>query len=319
MPDVPDWLKFLIPKPASCPLVRIGGDSDGAYLVPDDLNGVTACFSPGVANFKSFEDELLDKYNIRSHMVDFSSDPHKFATPLRPGLQTFRKLWLDDRTAENSITLDQWVSEEESGTHDLILQMDIEGAEYRTLMGVTQQLLRRFRVIVLELHGLSVQHNTRFIEDTVSPLTTRLDQDFVCVHAHPNNAGGSERLDGFGVEVPRVLEVTLLRRDRLVPVPDTHKISPMIPHPLDLPVNSSNFAPLILTEDWCPGNRRCSASRERSWGIYGEFSGACIDSLLQRVTILEIENVRLRRRLDELSVLSRSTRLVRRIRHFFFR
>lgn len=38
------------PKPSPVPLVRIGGDWDGAYLVPDDLAGVAACFSPGVNN-----------------------------------------------------------------------------------------------------------------------------------------------------------------------------------------------------------------------------------------------------------------------------
>ena len=46
------------PKASPFGLIRIGGNSDGAYLVPDDLQGISCCFSPGVSDRKSFEDEL---------------------------------------------------------------------------------------------------------------------------------------------------------------------------------------------------------------------------------------------------------------------
>ena len=59
------------PKPIPYELVRVGGDADGAYLIPNDLEGVQACFSPGVANFKNFEDELVQRYGIRCHMCDY--------------------------------------------------------------------------------------------------------------------------------------------------------------------------------------------------------------------------------------------------------
>ena len=103
-------INVMIPKPSPCELVRIGGDSDGAYLVPDDLEGVQACFSPGVFNFKDFEDELATRYGIRSYMCDFSSDVEKFATPLIPGMQVFDKKWLEVSGDSNSFTLDEWVN-----------------------------------------------------------------------------------------------------------------------------------------------------------------------------------------------------------------
>ena len=37
---------------------------------------------------------------------------------------------------------------------DLLLQMDIEGAEWLALAQVSDRVLSRFRIIVLELHGL---------------------------------------------------------------------------------------------------------------------------------------------------------------------
>jgi hypothetical protein len=142
------------PKPCPVPLIRVGGDKDGAYLLPDDLQGIKACFSPGVNNFKNFEDELLEKFGIISHMCDFSSDVEKFKTPLQPG-QTFKKKWLDVDDKKDSISLNEWVTElEPDSNQDLLLQMDIEGAEYRNILNTSESILQRFRIIVIELHGL---------------------------------------------------------------------------------------------------------------------------------------------------------------------
>jgi hypothetical protein len=41
------------------PLIRLGADGDGGYLVPDDLEDVAACFSPGVDDRASFESAMI--------------------------------------------------------------------------------------------------------------------------------------------------------------------------------------------------------------------------------------------------------------------
>jgi hypothetical protein len=47
--------RLLKPIPFPSGLIRLGGPSDGGYLVPDDLDGVVSCFSPGVGEAASFE------------------------------------------------------------------------------------------------------------------------------------------------------------------------------------------------------------------------------------------------------------------------
>lgn len=89
--DVLQLVDMMRPVPCPMGLIRIGGTEDGAYLVPNDLEGIQACFSPGVNNFKRFEDELTLRYRIPCHMCDYSSSPEKFTTPLIPNLQTFEK------------------------------------------------------------------------------------------------------------------------------------------------------------------------------------------------------------------------------------
>ena len=47
------------------PLIRIGSAHDGGYLIPNDLGGISACFSPGVEVNSSFELDLLQKNRHR--------------------------------------------------------------------------------------------------------------------------------------------------------------------------------------------------------------------------------------------------------------
>jgi hypothetical protein len=63
-------------------LIRIGGETDGGYLVPDDLEGIEYCFSPGVAETAGFESELA-KRGIRSFLADFSVDGLRESKMLR--------------------------------------------------------------------------------------------------------------------------------------------------------------------------------------------------------------------------------------------
>jgi len=47
-------------------LIRVGSDYDGGYLIPDDLDQVKYCFSPGVSDNISFETQLSTDYKINS-------------------------------------------------------------------------------------------------------------------------------------------------------------------------------------------------------------------------------------------------------------
>jgi hypothetical protein len=247
------------PKPSPYPLLRIGGDADGSYLLPDDIAGIEACFSPGVNNFKFFEDYLADHYGIASHMCDKSSDIEKFRTPMKPGLQTFIKKWLDVDGGEDSVALADWVAAHCPGTGDLLLQIDIEGAEYRNLLATPPEVLRRFRIIVIEVHGLIRLTDPAIFDTVLAPFLTLLDQDFICVHAHPNNCCGDITLPGIGVNIPRVHELTFLRRDRFTAPGAGPLIAPVLPHPLDVGRNARSNPPLFLNEAWFDGPRPDSA------------------------------------------------------------
>jgi hypothetical protein len=206
-------------------LIRIGGSGDGGYLVPDDLVGVEACFSPGVALNASFEAQLAER-GIRSFMADYSVD----SPPIENPLFDFQKKFLGvDSSEPNFIRLDEWVEQKYPDGRDLILQMDIEGAEWPILADAQLETLRRFRIVVLEIHDLDVMLTSTAGLRIVEAVFQKLQSVFVTAHIHANNC--TKAVQYRGAPIPPILEVTLLRKDRCSP---SHQgLTVQIPHPLD--------------------------------------------------------------------------------------
>jgi hypothetical protein len=50
-------ISLLWPITTQHELIRLGGNGDGGYLVPDDLDGLDYCFSPGVSITANFEND----------------------------------------------------------------------------------------------------------------------------------------------------------------------------------------------------------------------------------------------------------------------
>ncbi len=68
---VAEFLSTIRPVETEHPLIRVGGDGDGGYLIPNDLEGIAACFSPGVATTADFEAGMAAR-GIRCFLADAS-------------------------------------------------------------------------------------------------------------------------------------------------------------------------------------------------------------------------------------------------------
>lgn len=202
-------------------LIRIGGEADGGYLVPDDLEGVRTCFSPGVAATCDFE-EACARRGIRSFMADYSVDGAPGSNPLF----RFEKKYLGARDDDMYTTLESWIERNAPGESDMILQMDIEGGEYPVLLSTSREILRRFRTIVIEFHSLELIAE-RFGLQQIALAFGQLTQDFDVVHAHVNNGTAVLRYKGF--ELPPLMEFTFHRKDRST----RRSVATDFPHALD--------------------------------------------------------------------------------------
>jgi len=261
-------LKYLQPKPSPFKLIRLGGNKDGSYLVPDDLSQIDACFSPGVEDRKYFEDELTIRYGIKCHLCDFSTDEKKLKTPLIKPFQTFEKKWLKSKKDKDSITLKEWVRNYSPiSTNDLILQMDIEGAEYDNILNADKSLINRFRIILIELHGLTLHKKNMNLDLEKLRLINYLKDTHVCIHAHPNNNCMDSIDIHTSMNIPEVLELTYLRKDRFQKNVTQKTFKPLLPHPLDITSNKI-LPPLHLNEQWLLENRRDYKSRMKILNDY---------------------------------------------------
>lgn len=219
--ELVSFLNQLKPCRTNFDLIRVGGDGDGGYLIPNDIDGISACFSPGVSDKSYFELDLAHK-GIKSYMVDYSVN----APSLNNKLFTFDKKYLGVENNDRFITLESWMEQYEPVGEDFILQMDIEGSEYPVIFNTSEETFKRFRILVIEFHGLdSMVVNQGF--DSLRLTFSKILRNFEVVHIHPNNCCGSVKY--FNLEIPRVMEFTFIRKDRVV-----NKVGATnFPHPLD--------------------------------------------------------------------------------------
>jgi hypothetical protein len=235
--DIRGLLHSLRPVDGGHELIRLGPDGDGGYLVPDDLAGIEYAFSPGVSTESGFEAALAAR-GQRVFLADHSVDGPAEANP---GF-AFVKKFVGGLCDDTYTTLEQWKSST-IGAHagDLLMQMDIEGGEYETLLACPAPLLAQFRILVIEFHYLHELLNKRYFE-LVSRIFRKLLQTHSVVHIHPNNCCGSVRADGL--ELPRIAEFTLQRNDRL----RRRAYRTTFPHPLDR--DNTRKATLTLPRCW---------------------------------------------------------------------
>jgi len=226
-------------KECGVELVRIGGENDGGYLVPDDFEGIEYCFSPGVDTTASFEEACLNK-GIRSFLADYSVD----AAPIALKECIFTKKYLGSINDDKTITMDDWITESlpEGYNTDLILQMDIEGAEYEVILSTSDINIKRFRIIIIEFHNLASFQDKNYF-NIVNSAMKKITNNFVPVHIHPNNCCGHQNING--VKFPKVFEVTFLRKDRVKKYGDINQL----PHELDQP-NIPYKKDIVMPSNW---------------------------------------------------------------------
>ena len=235
--DLLKLITCLRPQYCEKELRRIGAAGDGGYLIPDDLEGIEYCFSPGVSTVATFEEQLAD-LGIKSFLADYSVD----GPPVSRTEFCFDKKYLGASEREPYITLTAWKDKYlKDYTRDLLLEMDIEGAEYEVIFNMPDALLKQFRIMVVEFHYLD-----RLFEPAAFSLFAscfyKILEHFYVVHIHPNNVGGSCKADG--IEIPKFMEFTFYNKQRVnsaIPVTS-------FPHKLD--ADNTSAQPMPLPKCW---------------------------------------------------------------------
>jgi hypothetical protein len=239
--EVEIFIKRFRENYVSVNLTRIGGEGDGGYLMPNVLESVSHCFSPGVNDIAHFEAELSKDYGIKSFLADASVSK----APLVDENFQFIKKFLGSRTHGDFVTLSDWMAASLDGSErELVLQMDIEGGEYDVLTFESEATLSRFSVMAFEFHSLQSLFDRNFLK-MITAIFEKIYKNFSVCHVHPNNCCGIASLNG--VSVPKVIEVTFVRNDVVKQFLNDSNVS--LPHDLDRK-NVSDRADIMMPDPW---------------------------------------------------------------------
>jgi len=230
-------------------LTRIGPKNDGGYLVPNDLSEVKYCFSPGVGGSYLFE-QNLSEYGISSFLTDpsvklpqvisekiwFDQTAITVASGDKFSFEMFDKNYQGTIHQTAGLGLQDWINSKiDSSEKDLILQLDIEGGEYLTLLSTPINFLKRFRILVVEFHSFHRVRNDYFLENIAIPVFEKLERVFDIVHLHPNN--DAQSIPFLSYYLPHALEVTFHNKERRISRP---LLRQFIEHDLDNPTVQNN-------------------------------------------------------------------------------
>jgi len=237
-----DLIRDLHPVRPKTGLIRLGPNRDGGYLVPDDLGGVDACFSPRVAETSGFEVDCADRgmdVFLADRTVEGPGSSHEKFHFTRRNVGCF--------SGEDTISMNEWLLNagvEELG--DLILQMDIEGSEYESIISMPQGIISKFRILVVEFHDLCTLWSRPFF-NIASSAFRKILNTHRCVHIHPNNVGHADTgavVRVGSIDIPDVMEFTFLRKDRV------DEIEEEISFPHDRDRDNVDGKSIALPECW---------------------------------------------------------------------
>ena len=184
-------LNFLVPKEIGQTRIRLGRNTDGGYVVFEELIKRSRFYVGfGVGDDVSFESDLIKAVpGITGRIYDGTIK----SPPSDTGMQ-FCNENVDFRSGSKYFDFEG---------NEFICKMDIEGEEYN-LPNVGNDALAKCDMMVVEIHYLD-KNLKRLIE-----LVSFLDGcGFVCAHTHGNNCVGTCKINGE--IVPQVIEATLVK------------------------------------------------------------------------------------------------------------
>ena len=201
---------------------RYGNEGDGGYVIAD-MDIVYDCYiSAGIGDEESFSRDFLKKHNYigKQHSYAFDASMEDYPWEYTKDIQ-FIKKYIRFFDGGGNTNLKKTIH----NYNNIFLSMDIEGYEYEWLLSLEESELKRFKQIVIEIHGTDCDNCSNCpewmddfhysgakipLQDKITALK-KLSETHYLIHAHPNNCGGGSMVNG--VFVPRVIELTYIAKE----------------------------------------------------------------------------------------------------------
>jgi hypothetical protein len=219
---------------ANCDLERFGEKNDGGYLMCGNLLGdVEAGYSYGISGYDGWGCEISRAHDVPVHQYDC------FNTT-RPWCLFGDTIFHEECVGDTTETVDgrffdtvkNQLAKNGDHTDRIVLKIDVEGAEWASLMAMSDDILRQTDQMAVEFHWAENDAADWVSDERYLRLVSRLRTHFEVAHIHFNNTSCVEDLWPFASHAFEVLFVN--KRLAVVATPARNAI---VPHPLDAPNN----------------------------------------------------------------------------------
>jgi hypothetical protein len=175
----------------NCTLERYGEDHDGGYLVCGNLlKDVQAAYSYGISGYDKWGCDASTKLGVKLHQYDCFDTRQ----PSCPGGDTvFHAECIGDaaKTEDGRLfdTMQNQLAKNGDAGKRLVVKMDVEGAEWDSLLHAPDATLDRIDQLAIEFHYINDERYVKTVQ--------RLKQFFYVAHVHVNNWSCARGLDPF--------------------------------------------------------------------------------------------------------------------------
>ncbi len=209
------------------PFVRLGRPThDGGYTMVDDFiqgGGHGIAYSFGIKDDVTWDLDAVSRgyevfqYDMTIDALPINNEHFHF---FREGIGAVKDTEKSLDTLENFVIRNGHVEEK-----NMILKMDVEGAEWGFIQTVPSGFLNRFDQMVFEFHNL-IQPKS-FIDMAVTiELLKKINETHTLVHLHGNNNGAHLSIENVGT-FPDTLELTYLLTEKYSFVDDENIFLPL--------------------------------------------------------------------------------------------
>ena len=167
----------------NCTLKRFGSANDGGYLMCENLiEPIDTAYSYGVGINDDWGCDVSRRYHVPVQQYDCFDPARPTCNPGQPGF-VFHNECVGNRTGYRNShffdTLQNQIRKNGDIGRRLIIKMDIEGAEWDSLLAAPDELLASIPQIAMEMHG--------FDDPKILEVLRKLKRNFYLVNLHFNN------------------------------------------------------------------------------------------------------------------------------------
>jgi hypothetical protein len=216
-------------KLTNCELARFGEKNDGGYLTCRNLLAdVKSAYSYGISGYDGWGCQVSTELKVPVHQYDCFNTKQPLCPTGKPVFhpECIAGSRFTDSDGRLFDSMESQFAKNGDAAKHVIVKMDVEGAEWDSMLKTPDAVLENIDQVIFEFHGVETANIARIFE-----VVLKLKKHFHVAHLHINNHSCASEFPPFP---GWAYEVTFVSK-RLAQVDPNGTVT--LPSPLDTPNN----------------------------------------------------------------------------------